>query len=175
MATSSYIALSTIGVKIGYAQEVARDGLANHPTVPKTGWKHIKGLKATPNFNSEADTADVSTFENTEMQSSLTLLKPAPGSLTFQAVLSQGFADDWKALVDACNTAKTANKRMYYVIYIPGFKSAQYFSGYADEINFPELSVNSAINEFDVHIDQDGGEPFVDDAPNESTGWASET
>lgn len=175
MATSSYIALSTIGVKIGYAQEIDNGGLATHPTVPTTGWKHIKGLKATPNFNNEANTEDVSTFENIEMESSLTLLKPAPGSLTFQAVLSQGFADDWENLIKACNLAKTNNKRMYYVIYIPGFKSAQYFSGYADEINFPELSVNSAINEFDVHIDQDGGEPFVDTAPDKDKGWASET
>lgn len=175
MTTSSYIALSTIGVKVGYAQEIENGGLTKHPTVPSSGWKHIKGLKATPNFNSEADTADTTTFENTETQSALTLLKPAPGALTFQAVLSQGFADDWKTLVDECKTAKDANKRMYYVIYVPGFKSAQYFSGYADEINFPELSVNSAINEFDVHIDQDGGEPFVDDAPDKDKGWASET
>lgn len=167
----SYIALSTIGVKVGYAQEVESGGLDNHPTVPKSGWKQIKGLRNTPNFNGEANTDDTTTFENTEMESALTLLKPAPSGLTFQAVLSQGFSDDWDTLVSACKTAKAANKRMYYVIEIPGFSKAQYFSGYADEILFPELGVNAAINSFDVHIDQDGGEPFIDDAP---TGWATE-
>ena len=171
---ASYIALSTIGVKVGYAQEVESGGLTNHPTIPKTGWKHIKGLKRTPSFNNEAESADTTTFENLETQSSKSLLKPAPGALTFQAVLSQGFADDWETLVNACKTAKAANKRMYYVVYVPGFDTAQYFSGYADEISFPELNVNSALNEFDVHIDQDGGESVTDDAPDVTTGWLAE-
>lgn len=169
----SYIALSTIGVKVGYAQEVNSGGLTNRPTVPKTGWKQIKGIKNTPNFNSEATTGDTTTYENVEYESAMTLLKPAPGSLPFTAVLSQGFYDDWSELVTACETAKKSNKRMYFVIYIPGFKKSQYFSGYADDISFSELPVNSVINDFTVYVDQDGGEVFIDDAPDVTTGWLS--
>lgn len=170
---ASYIAFTTIGVKIGYAMEVESGGLTKHPNVPTTGWKHIKGLKGSPNFNQETGTFDTTTYENKESESVVSTLKPAPSGQTFTAILSQGFSDDWDKLVSACETAKEQNKRMYYVIYIPNYTKAQYFSGYADELMFPELPVNSGI-EIDVHIDQDGGEAFTDTAPDPTTGWASD-
>lgn len=169
----SYIALTTIGVKIGYAVEVASGGLTDHPTVPKTGWKRIKGLKSTPDFNQSPSTADVSTFENIEYTSKVGLLSEAPDSMEFNAVLSQGFADDWEKMLTEYNTnAKAANKRMWYVIEIPGFDQAQYFSGIPDEIKFPAMDVNTAIDNFAVHITPDGGESFVDDKPLEDGGWS---
>lgn len=170
---ASYVALTTLGVKIGYALEVESGGLTKHPTVPTSGWTHIKGLRGSPNFNQEAGTFDTTTYENIENESAVATLKPALSGQTFTGILSQGFSDDWDKLVEKCEEAKKQNKRMYYVIYIPNYKKAQYFSGYADELQFPELPVNSGI-EIDVHINQDGGESFTDVAPDPETGWASD-
>lgn len=159
---ANYTALTTIGVKVGYALETT-DG-----TRPNTGYKHLKGLRTTPDFNVAPNTADVSTFENVEFTSKVGLLKEAPDNYEFGGVLSQGLGTDWKTLITAYGTGA---KRMWFVIEVPGYDDAMYFSGIPEKLSFPSFEVNNAITDMSLFINADGGEPVVDTKP---TQWAAD-
>lgn len=163
------IALTTIGVKIGYAVSVTRPLKWKTETITD-GFTQIEGLKSTPDFNAAPNNADVTTFENQQYTSKVGLLREAPDSMEFQAVLSQGFADDWAAAVSKYETevkakSNTTGKRMWWVIEIPGFDKAQYFTGEPEAISFPALDVNTAVDNFSVFVTPDGGEATVADVP----------
>ena len=159
---ANYTALTTIGVKVGYA--LANEGDEH----PKTGYTHLKGLRTTPDFNVAPNTADVSTFENVEFTSKVGLLKEAHDNYEFGGVLSQGLGTDWKTLVTAYGTGA---KRMWFVIEVPGYDDAMYFSGIPEKLSFPSFEVNNAITDMSLFINADGGEPVVDAKP---TAWVGE-
>lgn len=159
---ANYTALTTIGVKVGYA--LANEGDEH----PKTGYTHLKGLRTTPDFNVAPNTADVSTFENEEFTSKVGLLKEAPDNYEFGGVLSQGLGTDWKTLITAYGTGA---KRMWFVIEVPGYDDAMYFSGIPEKLSFPSFEVNNAITDMSLFINADGGEPVVDAKP---TAWVGE-
>lgn len=159
---ANYTALTTIGVKVGYA--LANEGDEH----PKTGYTHLKGLRTTPDFNVAPNTADVSTFENVEFTSKVGLLKEAPDNYEFGGVLSQGLGTDWKTLITAYGTGA---KRMWFVIEVQGYDDAMYFSGIPEKLSFPSFEVNNAITDMSLFINADGGEPVIDAKP---TQWVGE-
>lgn len=167
------IALTTIGVKIGYAVGVENPKKWNSKS-STDGYTRIEGLKSTPDFNQSPNNADVTTFENDTYTSKVGLLREAPDSFEFQAVLSQGFATDWQTAVTKYETdvkaaSNTTGKRMWWVIEIPGFDQAQYFTGEPQKVSFPSLEVNSAIDSFSVYVTPDGGEALIDSKPTDPT------
>lgn len=159
---ANYSALTTIGVKVGYA--LAGEGDEH----PKTGYTHLKGLRTTPDFNVAPNTADVSTFENVEFTSKKSLLKDIPDNFEFGGVLSQGLGTDWKTLITAYGTG---TKRMWFVIEVPGYEDALYFPGIPEKLSFPSFEVNTAIADMSLFINNDGGEALMDAKP---TAWVGE-
>lgn len=168
------IALSTIGVKIGYAVSETRPTQwkkSTGSTLGDAGFTRIEGLKSTPDFNAAPNSVDVTTFENQISTSKLGLLKEAADNYQFNAILSQGFADDWKTAVStyASKVKNSENntdgkKRMWWVIEVPGYSDAQYFSGEPMALSFPELEVNNSI-EIPVYVVPDGAEAEVATKP----------
>ena len=163
------IALSTIGVKIGYAVSETRPTQWKKSTISSlgdAGFTRIEGFKSTPDFNAAPNSVDVTTFENQISTSKLGLLKEAADNYEFKAVLSQGFADDWKTAVStyASKVKGTDNvdgkKRMWWVIEVPGYSDAQYFSGEPMALSLSGLEVNNSI-EITVYVVPDGAEAEV--------------
>ena len=134
------IPLSTIGVKVSYAVEITAG------TRPTTGYKVIKGLFSTPDFNVAPNTADVTSFDNLEYTSKIALLKEMPDTIEFGARFGQQFADDWNDLVTAHTTAKNGNKEVWFCIDIPDYDESIYFTGRPIKMGLPALEANSAID-----------------------------
>jgi hypothetical protein len=74
------IALSTIGIKVSYAVETTAG------TRPTADYTHIPDLKSIPSFNPSPNTADATTFDNTEYTSYVQLLKDLGGALEICAL-----------------------------------------------------------------------------------------
>lgn len=134
------IALSTIGVKISYAVE------ASAGTRPTSGYKRIHGLYSTPDFNAAPSTADVTSFDNEEYTSKIALLKDIPDNIEFGARFGQTFYDEWTALCTAYDSAKEANKEVWFCIDIPDFTKSIYFTGRPIKLGIPAMEANSGID-----------------------------
>ena len=134
------IPLSTIGVKISYAVETVAG------TRPTSGYTRIHGLYSTPDFNIAPSTADATSFDNEEYTTKIALLKDMPDTIEFGARFGKQFASDWKALVSAHETAKTANKEVWFCIDIPDYDEAIFFTGVPVELGLPSMEANSGID-----------------------------
>lgn len=134
------IPLSTIGVRVSYAVETSSG------TRPTTAYTIIKGLYSTPDFNVAPSTADVTSFDNVEYTSKIALLKEMPDTIEFGARFGQEFANGWKALVTAYETANTAGKEVWFCIDIPDYDESIYFTGRPIKLGLPALEANSGID-----------------------------
>ena len=151
------IALSTIGVKVSYAVETTKG------TRPTTGFKHIPDLKSIPSINPAPNTADATTFDNTEYTSYVQLLKDIGGALEITANFTQELFDTWEELVTAYETAIAQGKETWFCFDIPGFEKSAFITVQPARMGIPEASAN-ALLETTVFITPTG-EPIFEADP----------
>ena len=148
------IALSTIGVNVSYAVETTKG------TRPTTGFKHIPDLKAIPSINPAPNTADATTFDNTEYTSYVQLLKDIGGALEITANFTQELFDTWEELVTAYETAIADGKETWFCFDIPGFEKSAFITVQPARMGIPEASAN-ALLETTVFITPTGEPVFA--------------
>ena len=134
------IDLSTIGVQLHYAAETTSDGAR-----PTTGYKRIYGIKSTPSLNPAPETIETTTLDELEYKTYVDGLKDLGGALEFTFNLTQELTEAWDELMQAYETAKEANKRIWFVIVVPGLTDAFYFPGNPSAMGLPETSVNAVL------------------------------
>lgn len=143
------IELSTAGAKFKYAVE------ATAGVRPTTGYTAIPGLKEIPGLNPEPATLETTTLDATGYKTYIPGLKDLGGALTFKANLSEEFKTAWEGLMTAYLAAKTAGKKTYFTVEIPGITEAIFLSGEPSALGMPTLGVDSVI-ETDVYITPTG-------------------
>lgn len=151
------IAISTIGVKVSYAVETTK---GQRPT---TGYKRIPDLKSIPSINPAPNTADATTFDNTEYTSYVQLLKDIGGALEITANFTQELFEVWEELVDAYETAIKEDKETWICFDIPGFDKSAFITIQPARMGIPEASANSLL-ETTVFITPTG-EPIFEADP----------
>jgi hypothetical protein len=133
------IALSTIGIKTSYAIETTAG------TRPEQGYKRIPDLKSMPSFNPAPNTADATTFDNTEYTSYIGLLKDIGGALEITANFTQELFDTWEEMVTAYEAAIEEDKRLWFCFDIPGFEKSVFITVEPSRMGIPEASTNALL------------------------------
>lgn len=150
------IALSTIGIKVSYAVE------AEAGKRPTTNYTHIPDLKSIPSFNPSPNTADATTFDNTEYTSYVQLLKDLGGALEISANFTQELYNIWEAMVTAYEAGIASNKRTWLCFDIPGFDKSAYVTIQPAHMGIPEASAN-ALYETTLYVTPTGEPVFETD------------
>lgn len=133
------IALSTAGVKIGYAVE------ATAGTRPTDNYTRIHDIKEVPDFNPEPETIETTDLEQEEYKTYVDGLKDLGGALSFTANFTAALQTAWAECVDAYDEAEAAGKKMYFVIHHPRLTNAVYFHGKPSALGLPGMGVNSVL------------------------------
>lgn len=133
------INLSTIGVRLYYGVE------STAGTRPTSGYTRIYGIKSTPSMNPAPDTIETTTLDELEYKTYVDGLKDLGGALEFTFNLTQELIERWDTLMTAYETAKAANKSMWFAIVVPGLTKAFYFAGNPSAMGLPETSVNTVL------------------------------
>jgi len=136
---SNIINLSTAGVSLQYAVESVAG------TRPTTGYIKLDGLKSTPSLNPAPETIESTTLDETEWKTYVSGLKDLGGALEFTFNLTQHLVGIWDTLMTAYETAKAANKSVWFTIVIPGLEKSIYFTGEPSAMGVPETSVSSIL------------------------------
>lgn len=136
---NSRIDLSTLGVQLQYCVETTPG------TRPTTGYTRIYGIKSTPSLNPAPDTIETTTLDELEYKTYVDGLKDLGGALEFTFNLTQDLTEKWDALVQAYQTAKAANKKVWFTIVVPGLTDSFYFTGNPSAMGLPETSVNGVL------------------------------
>lgn len=136
---NSRIDLSTLGIQLQYCVETEAG------TRPTTGYTRIYGIKSTPSLNPAPDTIETTTLDELEYKTYVDGLKDLGGALEFTFNLTQDLTEKWDALVQAYQTAKAANKKVWFTIVVPGLTDSFYFTGNPSAMGLPETSVNGVL------------------------------
>lgn len=135
------VALSTLGVKVGYAFGASE----TDKTRPATGYKVLEDIKEVPDFNPSPDSIEVTPLINTEYKTYVQGLKDLGGDLAFTANFTQ-------ELLDAYNDASTGiiaqyeeGKLMWLVIDHPKLETSLYINVAPSKLGLNSMSVNSAM------------------------------
>ena len=146
--------ISTAGVSVKYAVE------ATAGTRPTTGYTAIPNIKATPDFNPEPSTLEVTDLSDLVWKRYIAGLKDPGGALTFTANLTSAFKTAWETLVSAYETALETSKATWFEIAVPTVGSF-YFAGIPSELGINAMEVD-AVAEIDVYV-----------TPNQIEGWST--
>lgn len=146
--------ISTAGVSVKYAVE------ATAGTRPTTGYTAIPNIKATPDFNPEPSTLEVTDLSDLVWKRYIAGLKDPGGALTFTANLTSAFKTAWETLVSAYETALVTSKATWFEIAVPTVGSF-YFAGIPSELGINAMEVD-AVAEIDVYV-----------TPNQIEGWST--
>lgn len=146
--------LSTAGSTLNYCVETTK---GKRPT---TGYKAIKGIKSTPDFNTPPSSLEVTDLSDRERKRTIPGLRDAGGALAFGANFTVDFKADWDALMAAYKTAVSDGKAVWFEVKIPTMDSF-YFNGVPSPLALSALEVDSVL-EIDAYI-----------TPNEVEGFAT--
>lgn len=133
------INLSTAGVHLLYAVETEAG------KKPTSGYIDLKGVKTIPSMNPAPETIETTSLNETEWKTYVDGLKDMGGALEFTFNLTEDLVTKWGALMEAYETAKTGNKAVWFLVYVPGLTNNVYFTGNPSEIGLPEMSVSSVM------------------------------
>ncbi len=161
------INLSTLGIKMGYAEGTTATYTNANEDLPTAGFVQLVGVKSTPSLNPSPDTLETTTLEETEYKTYVDGLKDLGGALEFTFNLTEDLISQWDVLMAAYEDATSQLKRIWFVIAIPGLENAYYFPGNPSEMGLPETSVNSVL-ETTNYITPTGA---VVKAPKTSDSW----
>ena len=125
------IRLAIAGSHVSYAFE------ATAGTRPTTGYKKISEITNIPELaSSDYDTIDMTPIDEEVQHQEITGLRQSPGTLTFEANLSDTLLTFWNdTLMTAYNTAIAAGKHMWVVVVIKGMDSAYFFTAEPKELS----------------------------------------
>lgn len=133
------IALSTAGISVNYAVE------ATAGTRPTSGYTMIPDIKEIPELNPSPETLETTDLSATEYKTYIAGLKDLGGALSFTANLTENGKTKWAAMMEDYETAKTANKAMWFCIIIPGLTEAVYFTGEPSAMGLPGAGVSAVL------------------------------
>lgn len=146
------IALSTIGVQIGYAFE------STAGTRPTTGYKRIYDLKSTPDFNVAPNTEDMTTFDDTTSTRYVELLKDYGDTLEFEANLTNELITTWNEICEEATTAAASDLVMWIEVIHPDLDNAFFLSCMPVDLGLPSMEANSGATTTVYVIPQGGSE-----------------
>lgn len=146
--------ISTAGVTVKYCVETTAG------TRPTTSYTAIPNIKATPDFNPEPSTLEVTDLSDTVWKRYIAGLKDPGGALSFTANLTSAFKTAWETLVSAYTTGIGSSKQTWFEICVPTVGSF-YFAGIPSELGINAMEVD-AVAEVDVYV-----------TPNKIHGWAT--
>lgn len=146
--------ISTAGVTLKYAVETTAG------TRPTASYVTIPNIKATPDFNPEPSTLEVTDLSDLVWKRYIAGLKDPGGSLSFTANLTSAFKTAWETLVSAYETGIASSKQTWFEIVVPTVGSF-YFAGIPSELGINAMEVD-AVAEIDVYV-----------TPNKIEGWGT--
>ena len=134
------IELSTAGIRMGYAVETTAG------TKP-TAFTRIHGVKSIPSLSSAPDNLETSTLdiEAGGFRTYIQGLRDSGGALEIRFNESHELHTKWKALHDAYEEGKQANKRTWIEFWIPGMDEAFYFTADVADLGFGGAEVNAVL------------------------------
>lgn len=118
------IRLAVAGSMLAYAFE------STAGTMPTTGYQMVPEVTSIPELASpDYDTIDMTPVNETVQHIEITGLRQSPGTLTFEANLSDTLLSFWdKTLVPAYETNIAENKKMWCAVIINGMDQAYFFT-----------------------------------------------
>lgn len=121
---SAEIRLAIAGSSLNYAVETTAG------TRPTLGYAMVPEVTSIPELAStDYDMIDMTPIDETEQHQEITGLRQAPGTLNFEANLSDTLLTFWNTtLMTAYNDAIEAGKKMWFCIVINGMDKAYYFT-----------------------------------------------
>lgn len=153
---SNTIDLSTAGVSIQYAAETTAG------TRPTTGYTKIPSIKAIPDLNPEPSSLDATTLDDSEWKRYIPGLKDPGGALAFTANNNEAFHTAWGEVCAAYETAKEADKALWFAVVVPGLTKSFYFSGEPSDLGLSAVEVDTVLEV----------EPYI--TPGKIAGWAAQ-
>lgn len=132
------VALSTIGIKFGWAVETTAG------TKP-TSFTQIPRCIAIGGISLETDNIDVTPLE-TDTREYVAGLKDTGGTWSLTFSNNDDLHTAWDALTSAYETAKANNLATWAVIYIPNLSKSCYVTFEPGKIPLTDIAVSEALN-----------------------------
>lgn len=142
------IALSTAGIKLGYAVETTAG------TKP-TAFTQIERAMSLPGINPQPENIDVTPLDATEWKEYIAGLKDTGGALAIRFSLNNDFVTKWAALVSAYKTAKKDDKATWVEFWVPGLTNGFFFTCEPSDLGFGGAEVNAHL-EIEAYVTPTG-------------------
>jgi hypothetical protein len=155
------IALTTIGVKLGFAVETEKG------VRPTTGYKRVYGWTETASMDAAPEALETTTMDNEKYKTYTQGLIDLGGALDYTARFTQEFYDDWAKLYKNSEEARAKGLATWMVEDIPSFDKSIFVPVELNPIGIPSLSTNSVID-VTVHLTQSGEIVFAEDLSDDA-------
>lgn len=152
------VALSTLGVAVGYA--FTTDTETN--TRPTTGYKILVDIKDVPDFNPTPDTIEVTPLVNEQYKTYIHGLKDLGGDLAFLANFTQELFDEYETATSGIMAQYNSGRHMWLVIDHPKLSKSLYINVTPSPLGLNAMAVNSAA-EVTLHFASFGELVWADD------------
>lgn len=137
MATAAGI--STLKMKVGYAAE------ATAGTRPTTGYTMLERCVSVGALQITNENLDATALED-EIKKYVAGIGDTGGSTTLTFNLTNGTTSEIEGMISAYNTAKEADKEMWFEVWSPYLTKAFFFKGEPPQkIGMPEIGVNTVL------------------------------
>ena len=153
--------ISTLKMKVGYAAE------ATAGTRPTANYTMLERCVSVGALQITSENLDATALED-EIKRYIAGIGDTGGSTTLTFNISDGVATEIEGMITAYNTAKAANKEMWFEVWSPYMTKAFFFKGEPPQkIGMPEIGVNTVlqvevpITVSDYHGLDTGVEPTV--------------
>lgn len=142
------ISLSTAGILCGYGVETTAG------TKP-TAFIQLERAMSLPSLNPTPENIDVTPLDATEWKEYINGLKDTGGALAIKFSLNDAFQTAWDTFVEAFETAKAANKAVWFVFWIPGMAKSFFFTCEPSPLGFGGAEVSSHL-EIEAYVTPTG-------------------
>lgn len=135
------VRLALAGSHLAYAVETTAG------TMPSTGWAEVPEVTSIPELASaEFDQIDMTPINATKSHITINGLRAAPGTLAFEANLSDTLLTFWNTtLMTAYTTANADGKAMWFAVILNGMDKAYCFTAKPTELTFPGGDVSNGL------------------------------
>ena len=131
--------ISTLKMKVGYAAE------STAGTRPTTGYTMLERCVSVGALAVTNENLDATALED-EIKKYVAGIGDTGGSTTLTFNLTSGTTTEIEAMISAYNTAKEANKEMWFEVWSPYLTKAFFFKGEPPQkIGMPEIGVNTVL------------------------------
>jgi hypothetical protein len=145
--------ISTAGVTVNYAFETESG------TRPETGYQRLPNIKATPDFNPEPSSLEVTDLSDTEWKRYIPGVKDPGGALGFTANNTNEFQAAWQTLCYLSELAREDELATWFEIKVPGLENSFYFAAIPSSLGVIGMEPD-AVAEVTAYL-----------SPNEVHGW----